>query len=72
MEHEKYDLETVKGEMECINISVLDLSEIKWTETRYFQSDNYKVFYSGNNEIRRNQALILRQNVARAVRDYNA
>ena len=35
----------------------------------HFQSDDYKVFYSGNDRLRRNRvALMLKQDVADAVR----
>lgn len=58
-------LEILKQEMECLNITVLGVSTLKWTGMRYFQSDNYKLFYSGNDKLRRNGAsLILRQDVA--------
>lgn len=35
-------------ETECIKITILGVSEQKWTSTGQFQSDNYKMFYSGN------------------------
>lgn len=57
--------------MEQLNIAVLGQSELKWTEVGHFQSGNYKIF-SGNDNHRRNKiALILRQDVAQAVRGYN-
>ena len=36
--------------MEHINIVVLDVSELKCIGRGYFQSDNYKVFYFGNDK----------------------
>ena len=63
-------LEIIKQETECLNIVVLGVSELKWTGMRHFQSDNYKVFYSGNDQIKRN-ALILKYDTAQAPRGYN-
>lgn len=49
---------------------MLGVGELKWTGMRYFQSGNYKAFYSGHDKIRRNGvALILKQDVAQAVRE---
>lgn len=60
---------TVKQEVEHINIAMLCVSELQWTGREYFLSDNHKVFYSGNDNLRRNgMAPILKQNIAQAVR----
>ena len=65
-------LETLKQEKECISIAVLGVSELKWSGKRYFQSDNYKVFYTGGDKLRRNEmTLIWRQEVALDFRGYN-
>lgn len=58
--------------MECLNIVVLCVSQLKWTVIRHFQSGKYQVLYSGNGKLRRNiVALKLRQKVAQAVHGYN-
>lgn len=43
-------LEVVKQEKEHLNIAVLGISELKWTEMGHFQSGNCKVFHSGNDK----------------------
>lgn len=47
-------LKIIKEEMEQLNIAVLGISELKWTGMKHFQSDNYKLFYSGHDKLRRN------------------
>ena len=47
-------LETVKQAREYLNITVLCVSKLEWTEMGHFQSDKYNVFYSGNDKLRRN------------------
>lgn len=51
MNHGK--LEIVKPKMEHLNIPVLDVRELKWTGMGYFQAGNYKLFYSGNDKVRK-------------------
>ena len=66
-------LETVRQQMEYLNIAVPGINELKGTGMGHFQSDNYEVIYSGNEKLRRDgPALILRQDVAQAVRGSNA
>ena len=58
--------------MERTNIEVLGISELKWTGVGYFQSDDYKVYYSGNDTKRRNGvAVILQKDLAKTVMGYN-
>ena len=40
-------LEVVKHEMARMNINVLGISELKWTETGEFNSDDHYIYYSG-------------------------
>ena len=69
----KGKLESAKQEEEFISIAVLGTGELKWTGVGYIQSDNYEVFYSGNDKFRtKGVAPIMRQDVAQAVRGYNA
>ena len=59
--------------MEHLNIAVLSVSKLKWTGMRHFQSDICKTFCPGNDRLgRKGVALILRQEVAEAVRGYDA
>ena len=61
-------LEVVKQEMNRMKINVLDISELKWAGSGYFDSGDYKIFYCGNNTTRRNGvALILEKKITRAV-----
>ena len=62
-----------KQEMKSLNIAVLGISELNRTRMGHFQSYNDKVSYSGNDRLRRHRVvLILRQDVAQAVRGSNA
>ena len=46
---------------------------MKWSEIGHFQSDKYRVFYAGNDSIRRNGvAIILKADMEKMVLDYNA
>ena len=64
-------LDIVKAEMDRTNIEILGISELKWTGMGYFQTDDYTVYYSGNDTGRRNGvALILHKNIAKSVLGY--
>ena len=45
-------LEVVK-EMARVNIDILGISELKWTEMVEFNSDDHCVYYSGQESLRR-------------------
>lgn len=65
-------LETIKQVMENINIAVLGGSEPNWTGMGHFQLNNWKVFYSANDILRRNwMVLTLRQDAAQVIRSFN-
>ena len=52
---------------------MLGVIELKWTRVGYFQSGKYKVMYSVDNKLKRSGvAILLRQGIAQAVKDYNA
>ena len=71
MNHGK--LEVVKHEMDRLNINILGISELKWTGTGHLQSDEYRVFYAGNDSIRRNRVtIILKTGIEKTVWGYNA
>ena len=38
-------LEVVKQEMAGVNIHILGISELKWTGTSEFKSDNHYIYY---------------------------
>ena len=47
-------LEVVKQEMARVNIDILGISELKWTGTGEFNSEDHYVYYSGQESLRRN------------------
>ena len=65
-------LEVVKQEMARVNINILGISELKWTEMDEFNSDDHYIYYSGQESLRRNEvALIVNQRARIAVLGYN-
>ena len=61
-------LEVVKQEMARVNIDILGISELKWTEKAKFNSEDHHIYYSGQESIRRNGvALIVNKRVLNAV-----
>ena len=40
-------LEVVKQEMARVNVDILGISELKWTEIGEFNSDNHYIYYYG-------------------------
>ena len=52
MNHGK--LEVVKQEMTKVNIDILRISELKWTEMGEFNSDGHYIYYCGQESLRRN------------------
>ena len=40
-------LEVVKQAMARVNVSILDISELKWTGTGDFNSDDHCIYYCG-------------------------
>ena len=55
-------LEVVKQEMAKVNISILGISEIKWTGMGEFNSDDHYINYCGQESIRRNGVAIIVNN----------
>ena len=47
-------LDTVKQEMTSVNISILGISELKWTGQDEFDSDDHYIYYCGQESLRRN------------------
>ena len=44
-------LEVVKQEMARVNIDILGISELKWTEMGEFNSDDHYIYYCGKNPL---------------------
>ena len=47
-------LKVVKQEMARVNIDILGISELKWTEMGEFNSDDHYIYYFGQESLRRN------------------
>ena len=61
-------LEVVKQEMARVNINVLGISELKWMGMGEFNSDDYYIYYCGQESLRRNGVtLIVNKRVQNAV-----
>ena len=66
MNHGK--LEVLKQEMARVNIDILGISELKWTGMGEFNSDDYYIYYCGQESLRRNGvAIIVNKRVKNAV-----
>ena len=55
----KCKLEVVKQEMAQVNIDILGISELKWTEMGEFNSDDYYIYYCGQESLRRNGVVFI-------------
>ena len=61
-------LEVVKQEMARVNTDILGISELKWTGMGKFNSDDYCIYYRGQESVRRNGvALIINERVQKAL-----
>ena len=52
-------LEVVKQEMARVNVDILGISELKWTEMGEFNSDDHYIYYCGQESLRRNGVAIM-------------
>ena len=52
-------LKVVKQEMARVNIDILGISEIKWTEMDEFNSDDHYIYYYGQESLRRNGVVLV-------------
>ena len=59
-------LGVVKQEMARLNIDILGNSELKWTGMGEFNSDDYYIYYCGQESLRRNIAIIVNKRVQNA------
>ena len=55
----KRKLEVVKQEMARVNIDILGISELEWTEVGDFNSDDHYIYYRGQESLRRNGVAIM-------------
>ena len=52
-------LEVVKQEMTRVDINILGISELKWTELGEFNSDDHYIYYCGQESLRRSGVAIM-------------
>ena len=52
-------LEVVKQETATVNVDILGISELKWTEMGEFNSDDHYIYYCGQESLRRNGVIIV-------------
>ena len=65
-------LEVIKQEMARVNIDILGISELKWTEMGGFNSDDHYMYYCGQESLKRNAvAIIANKRVQNTVLGYN-
>ena len=60
-------LEVVKQEMARVNINILGISELNWTDMGEFNSDDHYIYYCGQESLRRNGAIIVSKRVKNPV-----
>ena len=52
-------LELVKEKMATVNIDILEISELRWTEIGVFNLDDHYIYYYGKEDLRRNGVPII-------------
>ena len=52
-------LKVVKQETARVNVNILGISELKWTEMSEFNSDDHYIYYCGQESLRRNGVAIM-------------
>ena len=52
-------LEVVKQEMARVNINILGISELKWTEMGEFNPDDHYIYYCGQESLRTNGVVLI-------------
>ena len=60
-------LEVVKQETARVNVDILGISELKWTGTGEFSSDDHYIYYCGQESLRRNGVAMMVKRVRNAV-----
>ena len=65
-------LDMVKQKMTRVSIGILIISELKWTGMGKFNSDDFYIYFCGQESLRRNGvALIVNKRVENTVLGYN-
>ena len=52
-------LEVLKQEMAQVNVNILGIIELKWTEMGEFNSDDHYIYHCGQESLRRNGVAII-------------
>ena len=52
-------LEVVRQEMARVKVNILGISELKWTGMGEFNSDDYYIYYCGQESLRRHGVAIM-------------
>ena len=52
-------LEVVKQETARVNVDILGISKLKWTEIGEFNSDDHYIYYCGQESLSRNGVAII-------------
>ena len=52
-------LEVVKQEVARVNVDILEISELKWTGMDEFNSDDYYIYYCGQESLRRSGVALI-------------
>ena len=52
-------LEVIKQEMTRVNVDILGISNLRWTEMGEFNSDDHYIYYCGQESLRRNGVTIM-------------
>ena len=52
-------LEVVKQKNARVNVDILGISELKWTGMGDFNSDDYYIYYCGQEALRRNGVVLI-------------
>ena len=61
-------LEVVKQEMARVNVDILGISRLRWTETGEFNSDDHYIYYCGQESLRRNGvAMMVNKRIQNAI-----
>ena len=53
------NLEVLKQEMARVNTDIVGISELKWTGTGKFNSDDHYIYYCGQESLRRNRVALI-------------
>ena len=60
-------MEVVKQETSRVNIDILEISKLKWTEMGEFNSGDHYIYYCGQESLRNGVAIMVNKRVRNAV-----